>query len=110
MDSAPPLNGAPLVTKSDGIPAVPNSDGFPAMESSGGNTASLSKSVIITEANDRKNSIMLPSLDKFIEYLREKGLVANRITLNKYIRSSNVVPTMADYSGIRPMASSNIFS
>jgi hypothetical protein len=47
----------------------------------------LSKSVLITDINDN-NSVILPSLDKSIEYLRKKGLVANRITLIKYINAS----------------------
>jgi len=46
---------------------------------------SLSKSVLITEINDTNNSIIVPSVDKCIEYLRNKGLVANRITFIKYI-------------------------
>lgn len=46
---------------------------------------SLSRSVLITHINDTKNTVILPSLDKCIEYLRNKGLVANRITLIKYI-------------------------
>jgi hypothetical protein len=46
---------------------------------------SLSRSVLITVINDTKNTVILPSLDKCIEYLRKKGLVANRITFIKYI-------------------------
>lgn len=46
---------------------------------------SLSKSVLITDINDTNNSIIVPSVDKCIEYLRNKGLVANRITFIKYI-------------------------
>jgi len=46
---------------------------------------SLSKSVLITDINDTNNSIIVPSVDKCIEYLRNRGLVANRITFIKYI-------------------------
>gem|GEM_PF-1874004 len=45
----------------------------------------LSRSVVITDINDTNNIVILPSLDKCLEYLRNKGLIANRITLIKYI-------------------------
>lgn len=48
---------------------------------------SLAKPVVLTDINDANNIIMLPSLGKCIEYLKNKGLPASQITLVKYIHS-----------------------
>ena len=48
---------------------------------------SLAKPIVLTDANNINNIIMLPSLGKCIEYLKNKGLPANQITLIKYINS-----------------------
>ncbi len=48
---------------------------------------SLTKPIVLTDVNNTSNIIMLPSLGKCIEYLKNKGLPANKITLNKYINS-----------------------
>ena len=46
---------------------------------------SLSKSVRLTDVNNRENTIMLPSLGKCVEYLHNKGLSASQVTLVKQI-------------------------
>lgn len=48
---------------------------------------SLAKPVVLTDINDANNIIMLPSLGKCVEYLKDKGLPASKITLVKYIHS-----------------------
>ena len=46
---------------------------------------SLSKSVRLTDVNNRENTIVLPSLGKCVEYLHNKGLSASQVTLVKQI-------------------------
>lgn len=48
---------------------------------------SLAKPVILIDANNKKNTIMLTSLAKCIEYYKNKGISANQITLIKYINT-----------------------
>ena len=48
---------------------------------------SSAKPIVLTDANDKNNIIILPSLGKCIVYLKNKGLSANQITLIKYINS-----------------------
>ena len=48
---------------------------------------SLAKPIVLTDANNKSNTIILPSLGKCIEFLKNKGLPANQITLIKYINS-----------------------
>ena len=42
---------------------------------------------VLTDINDANNTIMLTSLGKCVEYLKDKGLPASQITLVKYIHS-----------------------
>ena len=49
---------------------------------------SSAKPVVLTDANDKNNIIIFPSLGKCIVYLKNKGLSTNQITLIKYINSS----------------------
>jgi len=46
---------------------------------------SLSKSVRLTDVNNRENTIVLSSLGKCVEYLQNKGLSASQVTLVKQI-------------------------
>ena len=47
---------------------------------------SLAKPIELTDANNKNNNIIiLPSLGKCIQYLKNKGLPANQVTLIKYI-------------------------
>lgn len=48
---------------------------------------SLAKPIVLTDANNKNDVIVLPSLGKCIEYLKNKSLPANQITLIKYINS-----------------------
>jgi len=48
---------------------------------------SLSKSVMLIDDKDINKIEIFPSLGKCVEFLRNKGLSANQITLNKYINS-----------------------
>ena len=48
---------------------------------------SLPKPIVLTDANNKNDVIVLPSLGKCIEYLKNKSLPANQITLIKYINS-----------------------
>ena len=48
---------------------------------------SSAKPIVLIDANDKNNIIILASLGKCIVYLKNKGLSANQITLIKYINS-----------------------
>ena len=48
---------------------------------------SSAKSVVLKEVNDKNNIIMLASLAKCLEYLKNKGISANQKTLIKYINA-----------------------
>jgi hypothetical protein len=48
---------------------------------------SLSKPIILIDVNNAKNTVVLNSLGKCVEYLHSKGLSASRVTLIKHINS-----------------------